>query len=68
MAYTITNFKTKKEFKAAVASGHPVRVAQGMLGSVRNGTEWIEGPHAPEPHRWYAEVEVKDGIITKVIS
>jgi hypothetical protein len=26
----------------------------------------VEGPHYPEPHKWYAEVEVKDYIVVKV--
>jgi hypothetical protein len=26
----------------------------------------VEGPHYPEPHRWYAEVQVTDGRITSV--
>ena len=28
----------------------------------------IEGPHAPQPHRWYARVQLTDGLVTKVIS
>lgn len=37
------------------------------LGSPRdNGKEYLEGPHYPQPHKWYAEVDVKDGFITKV--
>ena len=27
---------------------------------------YLEGPHYPEPHKWYAEVEMKDGVIVKV--
>ena len=26
----------------------------------------VEGPHYPEPHRWYARVTLKNGIVTKV--
>jgi hypothetical protein len=29
-----------------------------------NGTEYVEGPHGV--HRWYAEVQVKDGVVVKV--
>jgi hypothetical protein len=65
--YTDTNFKSKKEFKEAVASGKEVRLYAPGLGSPKqNGTEFVEGPHYPEPHRWYAEVQVTDGIVTKV--
>ncbi len=30
------------------------------------GTAYCEGPHYPEPHRWYAEVKVENGIVIKV--
>lgn len=33
---------------------------------VQDGRATIEGPHYPEPHRWYADVEVKDGYIIKI--
>jgi hypothetical protein len=26
----------------------------------------LEGPHYPQPHRWYAEATVRDGVIVKV--
>jgi hypothetical protein len=32
----------------------------------RNGTFCCEGPHYPEPHRWYATCEARDGVIVKV--
>jgi len=32
----------------------------------KNGTITLEGPHYPEPHRWYAQAEVVDGVIVKV--
>ena len=68
MAYTQTNFRTKKALKEAVASGQRVEVyAPGPFGEgVKDGRVAIEGPHWPEPHRWYADVEVKDGAIVKV--
>jgi hypothetical protein len=31
-----------------------------------NGTFCCEGPHYPEPHRWYATCTAKDGVIVKV--
>ena len=34
--------------------------------AVKDGRTAIEGPHYPEPHRWYADVEVKDGHIIKI--
>ncbi len=84
--YTTTNFKKKKEFKAAVEAylkgepyppapagmatlrgPTPVRLYAPGLGSPKeNGTEFVEGPHYPAPHSWYAQVTVKDGIVVKV--
>lgn len=67
--YTTTNFKTKKELKAAVTHGEQVTFYQPGMGHVPDkidGTIYVEGPHYPEPHRWYAVCAVANGIITKV--
>lgn len=79
--YTEKNFKSKKELKAAVEAyntlspldgqrmGRAVTYYQpGPFGGNEpvNGTIYLEGPHYPEPHRWYAAAEVKDGFIVKV--
>ena len=67
MAYVDPNFKTKKELKEAVASGKDVFVfSPGPFGCKQNGTEFIEGPHYPKPHSWYAQVEIVDGRVVKV--
>ncbi len=67
MAYTDTNFKTKKALKEAVAAGKAVTCFCPGIGTVpTNGTVCIEGPHYPGPHKWYAEVEIKNGVIVKV--
>ena len=79
MAYTVVNFMTKKALKEAVAlhqadpncldapavrcSYHP---GLGLDISNYTGKVWLEGPHYPEPHRWYAEAELKDGVVVKV--
>lgn len=70
MAYANVNFQTKKDLKAAVASG------TGDLGAYQltpfgktvltTGTVYLEGPHFPQPHTWYAKVEMKAGKIVKV--
>lgn len=70
MVYTDTNFKTKKALKEAVAGGKKVRVFQvgPFAGQCpQNGRATVEGPHYPEPHRWYATVELKDGVVQKVL-
>lgn len=68
MAYVDPNFKSKKELKAAVAEGKEVFVfSPGPFGCKQDGREFIEGPHYPKPHTWYAQVEVKAGQVIKVI-
>ena len=65
--YCEINFKTKKALKEAVASGKEVRIFAPGLGTPKdNGTEFLEGPHYPAPHSWYAEVEMTDGKVIKV--
>lgn len=67
MAYVDPNFKTKKEFKQAVLDGKDVYTfSPGPFPVKANGTDYIEGPHYPKPHTWYAQVEVKDGKVVKV--
>lgn len=65
--YTVTNFKTKKALKEAVAAGRREEIFAPGLGTAKtNGSETVEGPHFPAPHTWYAQVEMQDGIIVKV--
>jgi hypothetical protein len=91
MAYTCTNYKTKKALKEAVVewlkwndnSGlyelnllnkdehrgnipNPVRCFQPGLGPPLDhftGTVYLEGPHYPKPHTWYAQAVLKDGVV-----
>jgi hypothetical protein len=71
--YTVKNFKSKKALKEAVAAGEEVRVYQpndmaGVTSRVSHGTHQVtlEGPHFPEPHRWYAQATVVDGKVVAV--
>ena len=78
--YTTKNFRTKKELKAAVDAYNvqaplyenkavPVRYYQpGPFGGNEplNGEFCCEGPHYPEPHKWYATCTAKNGVIVKV--
>jgi hypothetical protein len=71
MAYTSRNFKTKADLKRALAAGDKITVYQPnqMFASAeppKNGTVYLEGPHYPQPHRWYAQAEMADGYIVKV--
>jgi hypothetical protein len=66
--YVNPNYKTKKDLKEAVANGRIVTVfSPGPFPANQNGRVAIEGPHFPEPHRWYAQVNVVDGKVVKVI-
>ena len=65
--YVSPNFKSKKALKEAVASGQRVEVfSPGPYPAKADGLETIEGPHYPEPHRWYAQVVVESGVVVKV--
>lgn len=65
--YVEPNFRTKKALREAVAAGQEVTVFAPGLGFPKsNGTEYVEGPHYPAPHSWYAQVTVTDGLVTKV--
>jgi hypothetical protein len=65
--YASVNFKTKKAFKEAVAAGKQITIYSPGIGTPKtNGTECVEGPWYPEPHRWYAEVTMENGIVTNV--
>ena len=66
--YADKNYKTAKELKADFASGREITVFQPgpFGGAVRDGAGVIEGPHYPQPHRFYVPVVVKDGVVVKV--
>ncbi len=65
--YVNPNFRTKKALKEAVKKGDRVEVySPGPFPCRTEGSESVEGPHYPEPHKWYARVTVKDGLVVKV--
>lgn len=64
MSYTTQNFKTKKAVKEALASGRDVRCYNPGLGpDLGNftGRVYLEGPHDPAAHSWYASGEMVNG-------
>jgi len=70
MAYTVTNFRTKKALKDALKSGAEIEVYQpGPFGpDVKDGTCTLEGPHYPAPHSWYASAVVRgQGCVREVV-
>ena len=69
MAYTIKNFKTKKELKTAITNQEHISCYQPGLGpdlSNFTGKVYLEGPHYPKPHSWYAEAWMESGKVVKV--
>lgn len=64
--YVTPNFKTKKAFKEAVEAGKIVRVfSPGPFPAPTHGSASIEGPHYPEPHKWYATCRVENEVVVK---
>lgn len=61
--YAVKNFRTKKELKEAVAAGDVPVFQPGGMFPTKAGPTCVEGPHYPEPHKWYASATVveKDG-------
>jgi hypothetical protein len=69
MAYTDRNFKTKKALKDAVNQGERIGVYNpGLGGNIdpNSNQVFLEGPHYPAPHSWYAQAKLKDGYIVSV--
>lgn len=67
MAYVKPNFRTKKALREALKRGDRVEVFQpnNLFNITFDGTgsTAVEGPHFPEPHKWYASVTYKDGVV-----
>lgn len=71
MAYVNPNFPTKKAFRTAVEEGMAVELYQpngDLTGTTipMNGKVFVEGPHYPKPHTWYAEVTLENGEIVRI--
>lgn len=68
MYYCDRNFKTKKELKIAVESDQEVTIfpTEPHEQTIKDGTVAVGGPHYPQPHKWYASVTVKNGVVVKV--
>lgn len=57
MAYVSGNPKSKAEIKRGLKEGKTYRVFYPGIGSLPEGggVVYLEGPHYPKPHRWYAQ-------------
>ncbi len=68
--YVNPDYKTKKALKLAVEVGDIVTVYQpNNIFNVEpptDGIATVEGPHYPKPHKWYAQVEIKNSKVVKV--
>jgi hypothetical protein len=73
--YTDINFKSKKALKEKVAQtlepgyqGGGVTVYNPGLGGPppKEGKVYLEGPHFPQPHKWYAEAWLENGRVIKI--
>lgn len=69
MAYTTKNFRTKKALKDALKAGEKITCYQpgGITDVPSDGVVYLEGPHYPEPHRWYAKGEMRGGVLVKIL-
>jgi hypothetical protein len=67
MVYADRNFKTKKALKAAIVAGESIGVfSPGLYAAQADGIVYLEGPHSPQAHTWYATATVVGGIIKGV--
>ena len=69
MAYIYPNYKTKKAMVEAVKAGDKYMIRRNYVhdeSQVITGEVFLEGPHHPQPHKWYAKVFVKDGKIVEI--
>jgi len=66
--YTVKNYQTKKELIADFKAGKQIEVYQpnDMFGESGNGSVSLEGPHYPQPHKWYASATIENFIIKSV--
>ena len=67
MTYVSPNVKTKRELKDRLVAGHPITVFEPGIGSVpTNGIVYLEGPHSPARHSWYATGTIIDGKLVAI--
>ena len=69
MSYTNINFQSKKALKDAIKEGKKVTVYNpGLGGNIEPNAAcvFLEGPHYPAPHKWYAQAKLENGYIVSV--
>jgi hypothetical protein len=66
MAYVVGNPKTKKALKEMFKTGGVELFEPGFGKIPENGTAYLEGPHYPQPHTWYAAATIAGGKVVKI--
>lgn len=69
MSYTSINFQSKKALKDAIKTGTKVTVYNpGSGGEIapNSACVYLEGPHYPQAHKWYAQAKLENGYIVSV--
>lgn len=65
--YVSPNFKSRKELVEAVKAGKHVTVfSPGPFPATNDGWNHVEGPHYPQPHKWYGTVRCEGGVVKEV--
>lgn len=65
--YVQPNFKSKKALKEAIEKGQVVTAfSPGPFPCPQDGEISIEGPHYPQPHKWYARATLEKGRVIQV--
>lgn len=65
--YTDKNYQSKKALVADVKAGKQVSVYQpGPFPAQTDGRVSLEGPHYPQPHKWYASAVIANGVIVSI--
>jgi len=59
MSYTVRDYTSKKALKEDFKAGKKIECySEGMVPLKTPGVVYLEGPHYPRPHSWYASGEV----------
>ncbi len=70
MAYVYPNYPSKAALSRAIKAGLDTITACENTPAgqepIQEGSCVLEGPHWPEPHRWYGQAVVKEGRVVSV--
>lgn len=69
MSYTEYNYKTKKKIQDDIKEGKKIYCFNPGIGgnlSHYTGSVYLEGPHFPEPHKWYGAGKLVNGVLISI--